>query len=190
MNTVFKRAVVLGAVAAGLLAGCSRDAWQRSPGPDDVVALVPWFANMHTDIAIRPYKVAPRPPVPGTVPVTGAEPELPVAAPTPAVVAQLGQMLPNPVLTTAASIERGRDRYAIYCTPCHGATGVGDGPVSAVWPGIPSVVSPQATGYTDGYLYAVIKNGRGLMPHYGDKIRGDDRWHVVNYLRVMQGTAQ
>ncbi len=189
MSKVSRRTVLLGVLGAGLLVGCSRDTWQRAPGPDDVVGLVPWFANMHTDIAIRPYKDAPRPPVAGTVPITGADPDLPVAAPTPAVIAELGRRLPNPVPNTAASIERGRDRYAIYCTPCHGDSGTGDGPVAAVWPGIPSLVSPQARAYTDGYLYAVIMDGRGLMPHYGDKIRGDDRWHVVNYMRVMQGTA-
>jgi mono/diheme cytochrome c family protein len=40
---------------------------------------------------------------------------------------------------------------------------------------------------SDGYIYAMIKQGRGIMPKYGDKIRGADRWHVVNYVRKLQG---
>jgi hypothetical protein len=49
----------------------------------------------------------------------------------------------------------------------------------------------QARNYTDGYLYALAASGRGLMPPYGDKIRGEDRWHLVNYLRgVIQAGGQ
>ena len=56
---------------------------------------------------------------------------------------------------------------------------------------VPSLVTPRVAGYTDGYLYAVIVNGRGaFMKPYGHRVRGDDRWHVVNYIRVLQGTAQ
>ena len=47
-----------------------------------------------------------------------------------------------------------------------------------------------ATGRSDGYLYAVVTYaqamGRGLMPRYGDKVRGTDRWDVVNYVRHLQ----
>jgi len=179
-------------MALMLPAACSRDAWQRMPGPDDAVALVPWFANMSTDLSVKPFKQAPRMPVEGTVPIGGADPVIPPVklAPTPANILELGRTYPNPVASTAASIERGRDRYGIYCVPCHGENGLGDGPVSAVFPGIPSVVSDRAQGYSDGYLYGLILQGRGLMPRYGDRVRGDDRWNVVNYLRVLQGTAR
>jgi hypothetical protein len=57
-----------------------------------------------------------------------------------------------------------------------------------------SLVSDTIARRTDGYLYAVIVSGpvmgRGLMPIYGDKVRGTDRWDLVNYLRTLQAGAQ
>ena len=175
-------ALVLGLLAAG----CTRDQWQRFPGPDDVIALFPWFANMHTGPAIQPYKM-PLAPVEGTVPITGTQPDLQI---TPATIAAIDR-LENPVLQTAESIERGRDRYEIYCQVCHGEEGAGDGPVADALAGIvPSILTDRARAYSDGYIYTLINRGRAVMPHYGDKIRGDDRWHVVNYVRVLQGAAR
>jgi mono/diheme cytochrome c family protein len=169
-----------------LAAGCTRDQWQRFPGPDDVIALFPWFSNMYTGPAIQPYKM-PLAPVEGTVPITGVQPDLQI---TPATIAAIDR-LENPVLQTAESIERGRDRYEIYCQVCHGDEGAGDGPVADALAGIvPSILTDRAMAYSDGYMYTLINRGRAVMPHYGDKIRGDDRWHVVNYVRVLQGAAR
>ena len=94
---------------AALLAGCN-EATRRFPGPEDVVALVPWFSNMREHVAIRPYKM-PLQPVEGTVPVQGTDI---VPLPIPNNRTQL-DATENPVQRTAASIERGEDRYAIYC---------------------------------------------------------------------------
>jgi mono/diheme cytochrome c family protein len=44
--------------------------------------------------------------------------------------------------------------------------------------------------WTDGYLYSIMRYGRGVMPRYDDKIRGQDRWHVVNYVRQLQAAAR
>lgn len=181
-----KRKLVLTA-AAMLTLGCSRDAWQRAPGPDDAVALIPWFANMYTDIAIRPYKQPMMPPD-GVVPVTGADPVIDPREMAPVNSDALGRRFPNPIPRTAASIERGRDRYNIYCALCHGDQGLADSELQTLMPFILPVVSDRATAYSDGYLYAMIVAGRGLMRPYNDKVRGDDRWHIVNYLRVLQGT--
>ncbi len=168
------------------MVGCTRDQWQRLPGPDDVINLFPWFTNMYKGPAVQPYKM-PLAPVEGTVPITGVQSDLQI---TPATVDAINR-LRNPVLRTAESIERGRDRYEIYCMVCHGAEGAGDGPVADALAGIvPSILTERAIDYTDGYLYTLINKGRAVMPHYGDKIRGDDRWHVVNYVRVLQGTAR
>lgn len=157
------------------------------PGPDDAVAVVPWFSTMRKTIAVKPYQM-PLQPVAGTVPITGVEIQLSVmnAADLPVI-----DRLQNPVTSTSASIARGRDRYEIYCSLCHGVAGAGDGPVNAVMFNIaPSLLTDRAGGYSDGYLYTMVRNGRGIMPAHGDKIRGEDRWHVVNYLRVLQGAAQ
>lgn len=180
-----RRLILAGALALTL--GCSRDAWQRSPGPDDVVALVPWFANMYTDLAINPYQ-QPIPPPEGIVPVTGADPVIAPAELALTNSAALGRRFPNPIPQTAESIERGRDRYEIYCALCHGDQGMADGQLQPLMPFILPVISERANAYSDGYLYAMIVQGRGLMRPYGDKVRGDDRWHIVNYLRVLQGT--
>jgi mono/diheme cytochrome c family protein len=181
-------------LAVGLLAfigACSAEHWpdwmRRWPSPDDLVAAVPWFATMHRGLAVQPYKwPAPRPPVAGTIPVTGNEPPLPL---TPTNLPAINAVR-NPVLRTAASLEAGKKRFDTYCLPCHGEKGAGDGPVNEKLLVAPSLLTDQAKQYTDGYLHAIIRHGRGIMPAYGDRIIGDDRWNVVNYLRVLQGTAR
>jgi len=175
------------AAVAGSLAllACSRDQWQRFPSPDDVIAAVPWFATMHRGLAIQPYQM-PRPPVPGTVPVTGSEVTYEVLPPNyPAI-----NRLTNPVPRTAESLDRGQELYRIYCVPCHGPAGRGDGPIVPKFIRPPDLTAAQAKGYTDGYVYALLSSGRGLMPPYGDKIRGQDRWNVVNYLRAVIQAGQ
>ena len=182
-----------------MLTGCTVEDWRRSPGPDDIVALVPWFANMVDHVATPPLKSwCPedrprcRQPVDGTVPITGLDDLVPPIqlAPTRANVRAMGRRFQNPAARTAESLERGRDRYDIFCALCHGGQGAGDGPIAAVMPIVPSLVSPQVQGYSDGYIYALITNGRGLMKQYRQRVRGDDRWHIVNYIRVLQGIAQ
>jgi mono/diheme cytochrome c family protein len=183
-----RKTVILAAAVAA--AGCSAqdwpDSWRRLPGPDDAVAAVPWFSTMHDGIAIQPYKtVVPRPPVPGTIPVTGGEAPLPITpANLPAINAQR-----NPVARTAAALEAGKTQYDVYCMPCHGTAGKGDGPVNAKLLVAPGLLTDQAMRYTDGYLHALVRHGRGIMPAYGDRIPGDDRWNVVHYVRQLQGVA-
>jgi mono/diheme cytochrome c family protein len=176
-------------IAAG--AGCSAndwpDSWRRLPSPDDAVAAVPWFSTMHYGIAIQPYKTpTPRPPVAGTVPVTGAEVPVPV---TPANLPAINAIR-NPVDRTAESLEAGKTAYEVYCYPCHGEKGGGDGPVNAKLLVTPSLLTDQARQYTDGYLYAIVRHGRGIMPAYGDRIPPERRWDIVNYVRVLQGVAR
>ncbi len=185
-----KRNLVLLTAVLGL-AACSANDWpdrlRRVPGPDDVVALVPWFATMHYGIAIQPYKwPTPRPPVPGTVPVTGGEPPLPITpANLPAVNAHK-----NPVPRTAESLDIGKQRFDVYCLPCHGEKAAGDGPVNEKLLVAPSLLTDRAKQYTDGYLYAIVRHGGAIMPAYGDRIPPMERWDVVNYLRLLQGVAQ
>jgi len=195
-----KRAKAILLVFSLLLIGCSVEDWRRMPGPDDVIRLFPWFTGMYDYVAIPPLKswcAEDRPdcrqPVEGTVPVTGGDPLVPPAqlVQTPANVRALGRRFQNPVLQTAESLERGRDRYNIFCALCHGAQGAGDGPIDSVMGGfLPSLVTEQVRRYTDGYIFAVIVNGRGLMGRYRHRVLGDDRWHIVNYIRLLQGTAQ
>jgi mono/diheme cytochrome c family protein len=96
--------------------------------------------------------------------------------------------IPNPVPADARSLLNGRKNYTINCAVCHGYEGKGDGPIVAKgFPPIPLVgpASP-APGRTDGYIWGMMRNGRGLMPSY-NRIEELDRWDVVNYLRGLQG---
>jgi len=162
--------------------------------PDDVVKKVPnnWFATMGDSPAPRPYSDNRLPPE-GSVPVTGRD--------VLTVVMEEADRLKNPRARTAESLNRGQWFYEVYCTVCHGASGQGDGPISATngqnppgpFPGIPALVDADRRGLSDGWIYGVIVNaqdmGKGLMPRYGDKVRGQDRWDLVNYVRQLQADA-
>ena len=137
-----------------------------------------------------PFASGNFPPGPGAVNIGQAE----VAdIPAPATQQQLFQQLPevteiaNPVPATPASLGRGEVMFNRSCSPCHGTTGDGGGPVTRS--GIPafSLLTPQAASFTDGYIYTLIRIGRGIMPAYGHQISHFDRWHIVNYLRQLQG---
>lgn len=94
---------------------------------------------------------------------------------------------PNPVPADARSLERGAELYNRACVSCHGVTGAGGGPVVAA--GVPnrSIIADESIAYTDAYLYSIIRVGRGAMPGYGYQLAHFDRWHVVNYVRQLQG---
>ena len=156
--------------------------------PEDVVHRFGWFSSMVKQRSIKPYAML-RDPVEGTVPVTGAAPVLDV---------ETADRIVNPRTRTSASINRGKFVYETYCLVCHGAGGHGDGPISAdaggPFAGVRSLVTDTVGRRSDGYLYGVIVNaqlmGRGLMPRYGDKIRGNDQWDLVNYVRTLQALAR
>ncbi len=98
--------------------------------------------------------------------------------------------LPNPVPVTRSSVERGEVLFVRYCAPCHGPNGAGVTGyiIPAGYPPYP-LVTDRVKGFTDGYIYGMIRMGRGLMPAYGHRISHFDRWNVVNYLRVLQGVV-
>jgi len=168
-----------------LAVGCSRDSWQRSPGPDDAVKLVPWFAFMEKGSAIQPYKMN-RMPAEGAVPVDGVEPPLPVLPENFAAI----DGLRNPAQQTAESLDTGKKYYDIFCVPCHGDAGAADGLVNAKMYIVPSLLTDRANALSDGMIYSIIRHGRGAMRPYGEGVRGIDRWHVVNYVRQLQGASQ
>ena len=98
--------------------------------------------------------------------------------------------IPNPVPADPRSLHNGRMYYQINCAVCHGDAGKGDGPImkaKAIFP--PPLIGASAEGKTDGYIWAIIRNGRGAMPSY-NRIEEMDRWDVVNYVRGLQGKYQ
>ena len=79
--------------------------------------------------------------------------------------------------------------YQTYCAVCHGSAGDAKGPVSSRI-GAPSLLTGRARGYSDGYVYSIIRYGRGVMPRYGDKVYlPSDRWAIVNHVRKLQGQS-
>ena len=102
----------------------------------------------------------------------------------------------NPVPATAASLTRGSELFTRYCATCHGDEGGGNGPVAGppfgtgplgfVWP----IAGPNSMikALSEGHIYTTISLGsvNGRMPNY-QRIEPEDRWHVVNYVRNLNG---
>ncbi|HEX3534347.1 MAG TPA: cytochrome c [Gemmatimonadaceae bacterium] len=92
----------------------------------------------------------------------------------------------NPTPVSDSSLANGRKYFQINCAVCHGERAMGDGTATKFgMPGI-NLTSDVTKGRTDGYIFGMIRNGRGLMPPY-NRIEEPDRWDVVNYLRALQG---
>lgn len=155
-----------------------------------------WFPQMKRQKAVQAFEIVGTGgrvegllPPEGTVPARGAPPP------------ELGAFddaaqdaLVNPRPLTLASLENGRLQYERFCTTCHGAQGLGDGPVSMMgdirgpFGGVLAVGGPASIVKirSDGHLYSTIRYGRRRMPAY-QRIPSDDRWDIVNYLRYLNG---
>jgi mono/diheme cytochrome c family protein len=101
---------------------------------------------------------------------------------------------PAQVELTEATMARGKERFGIYCTPCHGQGGQGDGMVhkraeglaQGGWVPPTNVVQEYLRNMPVGELYNTISNGVRNMPAYGPQIAPEDRWAIVMYLRALQ----
>jgi len=92
---------------------------------------------------------------------------------------------PSPV--TIAVLERGRERYDIFCAPCHDRTGSGRGMiVERGYRAPPSFHIDRLRQAPQGYLFNVITRGFSAMPDYAEQISVRDRWSIVAYLRALQ----
>lgn len=103
------------------------------------------------------------------------------------------QGLINPIdPNDAVALARGEELYTRFCIVCHGPDGVGaNANIAALHPILPAydLSGAQVAGYSDQYIYAMVRVGRGLMPEYGSRITHFDRWKVVNYVRQLQAQA-
>ncbi len=92
-----------------------------------------------------------------------------------------------PFEVTAEVMERGRGRYAIFCAPCHGSVGHGDGMIVQRGLRAPtSFHSERLRESPPGYFFDVITNGFGAMFDYADRITPRDRWAIVSFVRALQ----
>lgn len=152
-----------------------------------------WFPQMKRQKAVQAFENAAdqvegmvvnfSPPV-GTIPTTGGHGPIDTDAQADA--------LTNPRPMSLDSLRNGDDQFQRFCSACHGAGGMGDGPVSfmgkiqgplfGVLPLVGSVVKIRS----DGHLFTTITQGRRRMPSY-QRIAADDRWDIVNFLRYLNG---
>jgi hypothetical protein len=96
-----------------------------------------------------------------------------------------------PFPVTKDVILRGRQRFNIYCTPCHDRTGSGNGIiVRRGYRRPPTYHSDRLRQVPNGYIYDVITNGFGAMPDYAAQIPPRDRWAIVSYIRALQLSQQ
>ena len=83
-------------------------------------------------------------------------------------------------------LRRGQERYDIYCTPCHGATGTGNGIMTQYgMVGVASITDELHALMPVGEYFNVITNGKGRMMGYGPQIKVGDRWAIVAYIRAL-----
>jgi mono/diheme cytochrome c family protein len=142
-----------------------------------VLLLASCGENMNEQKKLPPYRasdllrgLAMLTPVPGTVARDG----LPDSAPQPPVI-------------TAELVARGQNRFEIYCTPCHGRVGDGEGMVvQRGFPAPPSFHSDRLRAAPASHFYDVITNGYGAMYSYAARVGPADRWAIAAYIRALQ----
>jgi len=92
----------------------------------------------------------------------------------------------SPLEATPAMLARGAERYAIYCTPCHRASGDGQGILFKRGIATANLHDERLRTMPDGELFNTITNGLGLMPAYSYPIPVEDRWAIVAHVRELQ----
>lgn len=101
---------------------------------------------------------------------------------------QLADTFPYPV--TAAMVDRGQERFNVFCSPCHDRAGTGRGMVvRRGYRQPPSLHDPRLKASPVGYFFDVMTNGFGAMPDYRAQIPEADRWAIAAYIRALQRTT-
>jgi mono/diheme cytochrome c family protein len=94
--------------------------------------------------------------------------------------------LKNPFPLEPLTLTQGEEIYSLYCWPCHGDEGYGDGAAGGALGVLPANFhSERVKKQTDGALYWKISNGRGNMPPYKEALSDEQRWQLVVYLREL-----
>ena len=152
-----------------------------------------WFTAFVEQPKLDPWEVVRNIQTPSrgqpqySVPITGTF----VAAyevsnmPLPAVIDSMSA-IQNPTPADSVSLANGRKLFQINCSPCHGVSGLGNGPVTRYGVTGINLTMDHTKNVTDGYIFGMIRNGRGAMPPY-NRIEEMERWDIVNYVRGLQG---
>ena len=175
---------LLAALGLTVLPACTDVNNMREQPRYGPLTMSPFFAD----------SAASRPDVPGTVPrrvpgdrraLTPAESLLVIGAEPDSVFAAAADARPRSV--TAALLARGQQRFDIFCAPCHGRDGYGQGlVVLRGFPQPPTFHSDRLRTMSDQEIFTVIAGGRGKMPPYGPYVPVADRWAIIAYLRALQ----
>lgn len=152
---------ILVALAGALLAGCDQPAMERQPKYETFEAAPGW-----------PHDQSARQPVPGTV---AHDEDLDPMADT------------LPMELDAALLDRGQQRYDIFCSPCHDRTGRGNGmAVQRGFPPPPTLHGARLRNAPLRYYVDVMTDGYGVMYSYRDRVPVKDRWAIAAYIKALQ----
>lgn len=135
--------------------------------------------NMANQAKLNPYELP-----------YGSQIQWPVTPPPHTIARDAPLRPPGPAPLTVALIERGKQRFDIYCAPCHGRYGDGNGMiVRRGFPHPPSYYSDALRNAPNQLFFDVITHGYGAMFSYADRVDPPDRWAIVAYIRALQASA-
>jgi len=156
---------------------------------ENVMASIPVFSYMRNSPFLDPYE-AVRPAPYGSVPFnTPAGESLGPEEATEDGLNAFAARITNPLAANdTLALRAGKVMFERNCAVCHGLAGKGDGTIigQGKFPMAPNLTAPVTAGRADGYIYAIIRAGRGLMPAYGPRINHLERWATVMYVRQLQ----
>jgi len=95
------------------------------------------------------------------------------------------EYLSNPLIPSRENLKLGKKKFLTYCSPCHGNFGDGDSRLHDQFPNPPTLHSQRIRNFEDGRFYHIITNGKNVMPSYTAQINRNERWAIVNYIRVL-----
>jgi len=153
----------------------------------------PWSMDMVNQISVKPQESVD-PANPGMNPFPKRSVPVPGTATSSIEVKDKDAAfkLVNPVPADKKSVDMGGRLFGIYCVPCHGQSGTGDGLVGAKLILKPWNLTPSSDmhpwdskDYPDGYIFGMMTFGGAVMPIYAIDMSPTERWHVVNYIRTV-----
>lgn len=136
--------------------------------------------NMWDNPAFKPQEEPVRLPPKDSIPTKGLE-RIPSLAE--------GGRLASPVKGTESELLRGKELYGIFCVPCHGESGAGDGLVGKKYVPAPANLraGSRAARRTDGEIFVIVSDGLGGMPAFRADLSPGDRWRTIAHMRTLKG---
>lgn len=177
MKFASSKTYILLLAASFAVAACGRD--HKKPTYD-------YMPHMNDSFAVKAQHLGPfgegmRVPPAGTVAQDSPQPYKYTNDPEAA-----GRELRNPVARNKEMLLKGQKYFNTYCMVCHGTKGEGNGTIVPKFPQPPTLHSDKVRNWPDGRIFHVITAGQGLMPSYATQLTAEERWAVVNYVRVLQ----